>query len=62
LGQDYAGAFQGPEPALLDAAFSHPDRGVFPHAQQPYNNVVRTAFEGLAAVLGAPIPAHELPG
>ena len=30
-------------------------------AQQPDNNIVRVAIQTLAAVLGAPVPAHQQP-
>jgi len=31
-------------------------------AQQPYNNVVRTALQALAAVMAAPSPCYEFAG
>jgi len=36
----------------------HPDGGMLTDAQQPYNNVVRTATEALAAVLGGTQSLH----
>ena len=37
--------------------------GVSWQEQEPYNNVVRTAFEAMAAVLGGtPVPAHQRAG
>ena len=40
------------------AAQSHPDGGLMLTAQQPYNNVVRTALQALAAVLGGTQSLH----
>ena len=47
------------ERAQYEATIPRADGGVFAERQQPYNNVVRTAIQALAAVLerGA-IPLH----
>jgi methylmalonyl-CoA mutase N-terminal domain/subunit len=38
--------------------FPHPDRGRLAHAQEPLNNIARTAFEALAAILGGTQSLH----
>ena len=46
------------EPALLADALPHADRRVSLTAQQPEVNIVRTALEALAAVLGGTQSLH----
>ena len=47
-----------PRKAIVDAEFHTQTAGCSLTAQQPYNNVVRTATEALAAVLGARSSLH----
>ena len=46
------------DPALADAALPHADGGATLTAQQPINNLVRTAFQAMSAVLGGTQSLH----
>ena len=59
VGRDRDEALRVDEPALADAALPHADRrGATLTAQQPMNNVVRTALQALSAVLGGTQSLH----
>jgi len=49
---------KGEAGALLDDAVPQPDGGVTLTAQQPLNNIVRVAYQALAAVLGGTQSLH----
>ena len=57
-GQGHARALRLEESADLGVAVPHADGGLSLTAQQPYNNVVRTAIQALAAVLGGTQSLH----
>ena len=50
--------FRRKEPAFVAAPVPLPDRRRVADAQQPYNNVVRTALQAMAAVLGGTQSLH----
>ena len=59
LGQDHEGTVQGQEPPVPGCSGSIPrPAGCTLTAQQPENNVVRVAFQALAAVLGGTQSLH----
>ena len=59
LGAHDEGALRGEEPALAGCCRFHTQTaGVSLTAQQPYNNVVRTALQALAGVLGGTQSLH----
>ena len=53
-----ARALRGEEPAFVAYALPHADGGVSLTAQQPEENLIRTAIEALAAVLGGTQSLH----
>ena len=52
------GPFRREKSQVMDAALPYPDRWFHPTAQQPENNIVRTAIQGMAAVLGGTQSLH----
>jgi len=63
LAQSDDGALRLKDRAIVCLALSHADRGLFAlTAQQPYNNVVRTALQAWLPYSGYAIPAHKFFG
>ncbi len=58
VGQDHEGTFHGQKPRSWMLRFHTQTAGCSLTAQQPYNNIVRTAYEALAAVLGGTQSLH----